>query len=197
LGAERIEFEEEYTLEELLQNSKVLLTEVTQPTEEFLHEAFAQKDNATQSQFWQQFIVSSTSFTIAPYLDKMIADECSKSTNTSNNTLSWIQALYLDAVGPLTGVLEDINQSKGLSIENIEGAVKTVLTFLGNASSQCTSLWRIGILRDYNKDLIYYETELDEVFSSATMTLLGPMFPEKEAAHLQQMQILSTADADP
>ena len=48
LWAERMEFEEKYALEELPQNSKVLLTEVTQPTEEFLHEVFAQKDNTMQ-----------------------------------------------------------------------------------------------------------------------------------------------------
>jgi len=41
-----MELEEEYTLEELPQNSKVLLIDVTQTTEEFLHKEFAQKDNA-------------------------------------------------------------------------------------------------------------------------------------------------------
>jgi len=44
--AEKMELEEEYPLEELPQNSKFLLTEVTQPMEELLHKAFAQKDNA-------------------------------------------------------------------------------------------------------------------------------------------------------
>jgi len=88
--AERMELEEEYALDKLPQNSKVLLTEVTQPTEEFLCEAFAQKDNAAQRQLWQQFIVPNTSFTTAPHLDKTIVDECSKSTKTSDNTLSWI-----------------------------------------------------------------------------------------------------------
>jgi len=38
---ERMELKEEYASEELPQNSKVLLAEVTQPTEEFLCEAFA------------------------------------------------------------------------------------------------------------------------------------------------------------
>jgi len=60
-------------------------------------------------------------------------------------------------VGPLIGVLEDINQGKELSIKGFEGAVKAALTFLGNASSQCTSLQRIGILCDYNKDLVLME----------------------------------------
>jgi len=96
-------------------------------------------------------------------------------------------------VGPLTGVLEGINQGKELSIEDVEGAVKAALTFLGNASSQCTSLQRIGILLDYNKDLVSYGTVSAELFSSAMTTLLGPMFPEKATVHLQQMQTLRSA----
>jgi len=56
--------------------------------------------------------------------------------------------LFLDAVRPLTGVPEGINQGKGLLIEDVEGAVNAALTFLGNAPSQCTTLQRIGILHD-------------------------------------------------
>ena len=105
-----MELEKEHASEELpMHSSKVLLTDVTQPTETFLHEAFALKDNATRRQLRQQFIVLSTPFTIAPHLDKTIADECSKSTKTSDNALSQIQALFLGTVGPLTEVLEGIN----------------------------------------------------------------------------------------
>ena len=129
----------------------------------------------------------STPFTSAQCLDKTIADECLKSTKSSNNTLSRIQALFLDKVGPFTAILEGINQYKELSIKDVEGTVKAALTFLHNASSKCTSLRRIGILHDYNKDLVSYGTESDELFSSATTTLLGPLFPEKAAAHLNHL----------
>ena len=122
--AERLEFEEEYASEELPQSSKVLLTEVTQPMETFLCKVFAVKDNTVRRQLRQQFIVPSTLFTTAPRLDKTIADECSKNTKSSDNTLSTIQALLLDVVGPLTAILESINQNKELSIEDVEGAVK-------------------------------------------------------------------------
>ena len=35
-----------------------------------------------------------------------------------------------------------------------------------------------------------FAAESDKLFSSATKTLLGPVFPEKAAAHLRQMQTL-------
>ena len=93
-------------------------------------------------------------------------------------------------MGPLTGVLETINSGTELAIEDVESAVKAALTFLGNASCRCTSIWRQGVLQDYNKDLVSYAAESDELFSSATKTLLGPAFPEKAAAHLCQMKTL-------
>ena len=80
-------------------------------------------------------------------------------------------------------------------MEDVEDAVKAALSFLGNASSQCTSLRRTGILREYNKDLVSYGLESNELFSSATTTLLGPAFLEKAAAHLQQMQTLRNSRA--
>ena len=91
---------------------------------------------------------------------------------------------------PLTGILESINGGTELAIKKVENAVKAALTFLGNASSRCISIRRQGVLQDYNKDLMSFAAESDELFSSATKTLLGPAFPEKAAAHLRQMQTL-------
>ena len=98
-------------------------------------------------------------------------------------------------VGPLSGMLDSINKGTKLAVEDIEDAVKAALNFHGNASSQCTSLRRTGILRECNKDLVSYGLESNEFFSSATTTLLEPAFPEKAAAHFQQMQILRNSQA--
>ena len=73
-------------------------------------------------------------------------------------------------------------------MEDIEDVVKATLNFLGNASSQCTSLCRTGIPREYNKDLVSYGLESNELFSSATTTLLEPAFPFQRRQ--QQMQTL-------
>ena len=72
----------------------------------------------------------------------------------------------------------------------LEGAVKAALIFIGNASSQCTTLRRTGILEEYNKDLVSFSQESGELFASAINTLFGPSFPEKAAEHIKQLQTL-------
>ena len=122
-----------------------------------------------------------------------MAAECSKSTKSADQQLSRIQALFLDAVGPLSGLLDSINKGTEVALDDVEGAVKAALTFMGNASSQCTSLRRVGILEEYNKDLVSFSQESDDLFASATSTLFGPSFAEKAAEHLKQLQTLRRA----
>ena len=169
---------------------KIRITPVLETTEEFLKSAFCPMENGPRRQLRHQFIVPGTPFTTPPHLDKFIVGECSKSTKSNDNLFSDIQAHFLDAVGPLTGILESINSGTELAIEEVESAVKATLTFLGNASSRSTSIRRQGVLQDYNKDLMSFASESDELFGSATKTLLGPAFPEKASAHLRQMQTL-------
>ena len=174
---------------------KICITPVLESTEEFLKTAFSPMENKDRRQLWHQFIVPNTPFTTSPHLDKMIAGERSKSTKANDSLFSDIQAHFLDAVGPLTGIIEAINGGKQLAIEDVDSVVKAALTLLGNASHRCTSIRRQGVLQDYNKDLVSYAAESDELFSSATKTLLGPAFPEKAATHLRQMKTLRDSKA--
>ena len=203
--AERMELEDEQRDEDSLEpvdgdgrdsreqpvkSDKVALTTVNQPTEDFLRQAFTPMTNVTRRKLRSEFIVPDTTFTTAPWLDKSMKEDCSKSVRSSDSQLSEIQAHFLDAVGPLTGMLESINSGSVLNIEDVEQAVRAALSFLGNASSRCTSQRRLGILSEYNRDLVSFATESNELFSSATTTLFGPSFPEKAAAHIKQMQTL-------
>jgi len=122
-----------------------------------------------------------------------MAAECSKSAKSADQQLSWIQALFLDAVGPLSGLLENINKGTEVTLDDMEGAVKAALTFIGNVSSQRTSLRRVSILEEYNKDLVSFSQESEDLFSSATSTLFGPSFAEKAADNLKQLQTLRRA----
>ena len=54
---------------------------------------------------------------------------------SADHSLSRIQALFLDAVGPLSGVLDAVNKGSEISIDYVEGAVKAALTFLPNFSN--------------------------------------------------------------
>ena len=63
------------------------------------------------------------------------AAECSKSMKSVDHQLSRIQALFLDAAGPLSGLLDSIDQGTEVTLDDVESAVKAALTFLGNVSS--------------------------------------------------------------
>ena len=77
-----------------------------------------------------------------------------------------------------------------MTLDDVESAVKAALTFLRNASSQCTTLRRGNILEEYNKDLISFNQESEDLFDSAKGTLFGPSFAEKATEHLKQIQTL-------
>ena len=46
-----------------------------------------------------------------------------------------------------------------VTVNDMEGAVKAVLAFLENFSSQCTSLKIVCILEEHSKDLISFHQE--------------------------------------
>ena len=197
--AERMDLEDELsevpdnTTDERSGGDKAHLTQVQESTKDFLRKAFVPMNNAERRQLRQQFIIPDAMFTASPRLDKVMATECSKSTKSADQQLSRMQALFLDAVGPLSGLLDDINKGTEVTLDDMEGAVKAALTFMGNASSQCTSLRRVGILEEYNKDLVSFSQESEDLFASATGTLFGPSFAEKAAEHLKQLQTLRRA----
>ena len=73
--------------------------------------------------------------------------------------------LFVDAVGPLSELIYGINKGTEVSVDDFEDAVKAALTFLGNASSQCTSLRRVGIPDKYNKYLIFFCQGSQDLFA--------------------------------
>ena len=119
--------------------------------------------------------------------------ECSKSTKSADLQLSRIQMLLLDAVGPLSGLIASINNGTQVTVDNVEGILKTALIFFGSASSQCTSMRRVGVLEVYNKDLISFCQESQDLFASTSDMLFGPSFAEKVSGHLKQIQTLCQA----
>ena len=127
---------------------KVHLTQIQDSTKEGLRKAFNPMNKAKRKQLQQQFIVLDAAFIMSPQLDKIMAAECSKSTKSADHQLSQIQALFLDTAGPLSGLLDSINQGTEVTLDDVESAVKAALTFLGNMSSQCTTLRGVNILEE-------------------------------------------------
>ena len=194
-----MDLEDEFTevpdnsTDEWSRGDKAHVIKVQASTKDFLCKVFVPINNAKGRRLQLQLILSDAMFTVSPCLDKVTAMECSKSKKSADQKLSQIQALCLDTVWPFSGLLYDINKGTEVTLENMKGAVKAPLTFMGNASSQCTSLRRVGILEEYNKDLVSFSQESEDLFASATSTLFGPSFAEKAAEHLKQLQTLRQA----
>ena len=116
-----------------LKGKKLYLTKVEENTEENLQQAIKSMSNEDQKDLRGKFIVPDMPFTTPPRLDKLMAMECSMSVKSAEQSHSHIQALFLDAAGPLMGQLDNINKNNPIVVE---AAVKAALTFMGN-SSQC------------------------------------------------------------
>ena len=121
-------------------------------------------------------------------------EQCSKSTKTNDKVLARLQALMLDAVGPLTHLLEKLNSEEAeIDTDEVGYVVESAITLIGNASSQMSILRRQKILEEYNKDLLSFAQDREEEFTKAAPQLFGVQFPKEAADHLDQVAALRRA----
>ena len=118
---------------------KLCPTKVEKKTENFLREVFNPLDNEDHKEIRTTLIIPDTSITTLLCLNKVMAAECSKSTKSMDHTVSKIQTFFLDAMGPLTGLIDGINKGNEISIEDVKSEVKAALTLMGNVSSHCNA----------------------------------------------------------
>ena len=134
----------------------VHLVTVSAPTEEFLKEVFKTLTNTEKKQLKNQFTAPDLSLTLTPRPDMVWEAECSKGVKSLDQQLSEGQAFFLDTTGHLVEIIETINTGKQLSIDDVEEHVKTALSLLGNASSQLSTLRRVKVVEEYDKDLMSF-----------------------------------------
>ena len=144
-----------------------------------------------------KFILPKAPVTRAPRLDKVYADSCLKSTKQSDKSLVRVQALMLDAVGPISEALEQLNSAADseseeveLDFEKLSSALEAALTFLGNASTQTCNLQRLKLMEDINKDLVGYTMEQEEHFTAQAPMLFGNEFMKNATEHWEQVKSL-------
>ena len=120
-----------------------------------------------------------------------MAAQCSKSTKANDKTLAHLQALTLDAVGPLTDLLEKLNSDAvEIDADKVGYAVESAISLIGNASSQISILRREKILEEYNKDLLSFAQDRKGEFIKAVPMLFGAQFSKDAADHLEQVAAL-------
>ena len=123
-----------------------------------------------------------------------MSSQCSKSTKTNNKTLAHIQTFTLTP--SLNDLLEKLNSDETkISAEEVEYAVESAVTHLGNAMSQIPGLQRQKVLKEYNKDLLSFAKEREATFIKAASLLFGPQFPKDATDYLEQVGVLKRANS--
>ena len=173
---------------------EVCLVEVGPQTEEHIKRSFVSLPNSDRHQLRNGFALPKVAVTKTPSLDPVMAAQCSKSTKANDKVLARLQALTLNAVGPLTSILEKLNSSDSeIDDDEVGYTVESAVTLLGNASSQMSALRRQKILEEYNKDLLSFAQDREEEFTKAAPQLFGAQFPKDAANHLEQVAALRIA----
>ena len=165
---------------------EVRLVEVGPRTEEHIKRSFVSMTNNDRRQLRNKFALPKVAVTKTPSLDPVMAAQCSKSTKANDKVLARLQALTLDAVGPLTDILEKLNSGEAeIDTDEVGYAVESAITLIGNASSQMSVLRRQKILEEYNRDLLSFAQDREDEFTKAAPQLFGAQFPKDAADHLE------------
>ena len=170
---------------------KVHLVEVGPRTEEHIKRSFVSMTSNDRCQLRNKFALPKVAVTKTSSLDPVMAAQCLKSTKANDKVLARLQVLMLDAVRPLTDIIEKLNSGESeIDADKVGYAVESTIMLIGNASSQMSVLQRQKILEEYNRDLLSFAHDREDEFTKAAPQLFGAQFPKDAADHLEQVAAL-------
>ena len=170
----------------------VKLFRVSKKSEEFLRGCFTQSvPNATRRSIRDKYGAPNTNTTWCPTLDKLVKNRLPQAAKSRDKTLAKQQALVLDAVGPLTAVMEDAINGQLTTRKTIE-AIQTALRFIGNASMNINRERRRNVIKELNTNLEDM-AEDDAIFTDSAPLLLGEGFAKKAKERDEELKCLSQA----
>ena len=163
-------------------------------TESFLRQPFSTPlVNATRRQLRDKFGAPNQAFTTSPHLDKVLKARVSPATKAKDKDLAKLQALALDAVGPLTRIVEDACDGTLTAKDNLD-AVQTALKFLGNFAAHYNRARRIAVLQNLNTRIVDMAEE-DGLYRDAGLSLFGEGFCRKAKERDDEMKALNSMSA--
>ena len=127
--------EEEHT------ESKIV--EVSEKTKSFLQESCTQRmPNAERLRVWSQYPLPKVSETRTPQLDAMMRSETSMAIKAADKRLAKVQTFLLDALAPLSTLIEAYTRGEQLSGQETVKVVKTAVELIGNSNAHISHLRR-------------------------------------------------------
>ena len=112
------------------------VVKVSPRTEACITASFHSMPNSARRSLRSKFILPKAPVTYAPCLDKVYVDSCLKSNKQADRSLACVQALMLDAAGPISEALEQLNtttesdsEETELDLEKLGSILEAALTF--------------------------------------------------------------------
>ena len=126
-----------------------------------------------------------------PTLDSYIRNEIPATTKAVDKELSTIQMHILDALAPLSAILEGQDDTP----DPVKAATTDAVKLLGNASARISHLRQTKIITQMNKALLPLVEE-DSNFGEVAPSLFGPEFAQKSKELVDQVKAMrSTINA--
>ena len=162
---------------------------VAEKTEKFLSNAFSSVvPNTTRRQWRDKYGAPNTVATACPNMDKVIKSRLPAVTKLRDRQLAKQQALMLDAVGPVTYILEEAVKGQ-LNQKSVIDAAQTALHLLGNASMHANRERRRNVIQSMNPQILDMADE-DAIYEAAAPSLFGDGFCKKAKERDEELQSL-------
>ena len=173
------------------------LVAVSESTELLIKEACTKKlPNSARLQTRNAFPLPQVAATRTPQLDSFIKPEVPQPVKTCDKEWARIQTFVLDALAPLTSLMETDAKGQTITHDQALEAAVTAVQLLGNASAQITHGRRTKVLTHLNKSLLPLLEE-DGNFEDVAPSLFGPEFARKSKELVDQVKaIRSTTQKD-
>ena len=125
--------------------------------------------------------------TRTPRLDQFLKPEVTPQAKSLDKDLSKIQTFVLDALAPLTALME--TNVKELTPPQLQKATTSAVQLLGNANAHISRLRREKIIMGLNKSLLPLVKE-DAPYTDAAPDLFGSEFAKRSKEFLEQVKTI-------
>ena len=166
------------------------LAEVTGETAAFLKEKCSKRlESANRLTTRNAYALPKVPATRTSVLDAYMKPEVSQTAKASDRELGSIQSAVLDAMAPLTAIVEADAKGDNVTHRQAVNAAKAAIELVGNANARINHMRRTKIITQMNKALLPL-TEEDDNFIDAAPSLFGPAFAQKSKELVDQVKAM-------
>lgn len=176
--------------------SEPYLMEVSEETRRFLVDKCTRGvANDVRRRTRSRFPLPKVAATKTPQLDPLMKAEASTGAKARDKELAKIQSFVLDALAPLTTMIDKENRQEAPPAKDYREASLAAVELLGNANARISRLRREKVVTDVNKALLPIALE-DDNFRDAPPYLFGNEFAKRSKDYVEQVQAMRSTLRD-